>query len=54
MQPVNANGMLVVSAIEQNTVYGLDAKSGKVVWKRVVGGHVDSPPAPYKGHALFG
>jgi len=53
-QPVIAQGKLVVAAVDENTVYALDEKSGKVLWEHVAGGRVDSPPAIYKALVLFG
>jgi len=53
-QPVVAGGKVVLSAIDECTVYALDERSGKVAWKHVAGGRVDSPPATYKGTVLFG
>jgi len=53
-QAVVAEGKVVVSAVDQNCVYALDEKTGKVVWERIVGGRVDSPPAIYQGKVLFG
>lgn len=53
-QPVIANGKVVLSAVDENTVYALDAADGKVVWSFVAGGRVDSPPTVYKGMVLFG
>lgn len=53
-QPVIADGKVVLSAVDENTVYALDAADGKVIWSFVAGGRVDSPPAIYKGMVLFG
>jgi len=53
-QPVVAGGKVVVSAIDENTVYALDEKTGQVAWLRTVGGRVDSPPAIHGGSVLFG
>jgi len=43
-QPVIAGGKVVLSAVDENTVYALDAADGKVIWSFVAGGRVDSPP----------
>ncbi len=53
-QPVIAGGKVVLSAVDENTVYALDAADGKVLWTYVAGGRVDSPPTIYKGMVLFG
>jgi outer membrane protein assembly factor BamB len=53
-QPVVGEGRVVFAAIDENTIYAADEKTGKFVWQRTVGGRVDSPPAIYKGTVLFG
>ena len=53
-QPVVAGGKLFVSAVDEHTVYALDAASGKEVWHFVAGGRVDSPPTMHAGMAVFG
>ena len=53
-QPVVCGGKLFVSAIDQHTVYALDASTGKKHWHFTAGGRIDSPPTIYKGMALFG
>jgi outer membrane protein assembly factor BamB len=53
-QPIVAGGKVVLSAVDENTVFALDEKTGEVLWRRIVGGPVDSPPAIYRGMALFG
>jgi len=53
-QPVVAGGKLLVSAVDENTIYALDAASGKEAWHFVAGGRVDSPPTLHAGMALFG
>ncbi|GAG43253.1 unnamed protein product, partial [marine sediment metagenome] len=53
-QPVVADGKVLLSAVDEGTVYALDEKTGKVIWEYVAGGRVDSPPAIYKAMALFG
>ncbi len=52
--PVVAGGKLLVSAIDEHTIYALDAKSGKDIWHFVAGGRVDSPPTMHEGMAIFG
>jgi len=53
-QPVVADGKLLVSAVDEHTVYALDAESGKEVWHFIAGGRVDSPPTMHAGMAVFG
>ena len=53
-QPVVAGGKLFVAAVDAHTVYALDQGSGKVEWKYIAGGRIDSPPTIYKGKAIFG
>ncbi len=53
-QPVVADGRAFVAAVEEHTVYALEAKDGKILWSYTAGGRVDSPPAVYRGMALFG
>ena len=49
-----AGGKLLLSAIDEHTVYALDADSGEKIWSYTAGGRVDSPPTIHKGLALFG
>jgi len=44
-----AAGKVFVSRVDAHTVYALNADSGEVVWRRTVGGPVDSPPTVYVG-----
>jgi outer membrane protein assembly factor BamB len=53
-QPVVADGKAFVAAVEEHTVYALEARDGKVLWSYTAGGRVDSPPAVYRGMVLFG
>ncbi|GAG78675.1 unnamed protein product, partial [marine sediment metagenome] len=53
-QPVVAGGRVFVSAVDQHTLYAIDQNSGKIAWKYITGGRIDSPPTIYKGMALFG
>ncbi|HUS92011.1 MAG TPA: PQQ-binding-like beta-propeller repeat protein [Phycisphaerae bacterium] len=53
-QPVVADGKAFVSSIDQQTLYALDAGSGKVLWKHIAGGKIDSSPTLHKGTVLFG
>ena len=52
--PVVAGGRLFVAEENANTVYCLDARSGKKLWSYVAGGRVDSPPTIHDGRVLFG
>ncbi len=53
-QPVVAKGKVFVSSVERQTLYALDAGSGKVVWKHIAGGKIDSSPTVYGDAVLFG
>jgi outer membrane protein assembly factor BamB len=53
-QPVVAGGKLLVSAVDEHTVYALDAASGAESWRFIAGGRVDSPPTIHAGMAIFG
>jgi len=53
-QPILADGKVFIADSEAQTIYALDARDGKVLWRFVAGGRVDSPPAFYRGLLLFG
>ncbi len=53
-QPVISNGKVLVASVDQNTVYALDAKTGKAAWKYTADGRIDSPPALYGDKVFFG
>jgi len=53
-QPVAAGGKVLVAAVDQQTLYALDADSGQQLWRYTAGGRIDSPPTIYKGMVLFG
>ncbi len=53
-QPVIAGGKVFVSAVASHTLYALDAETGKVVWKHLAGGKIDSSPTVYANTVLFG
>ena len=53
-QPVIAGGKAFVSSVEKQTLYALDANSGKTVWTFIAGGKIDSSPTLYKGAVMFG
>jgi hypothetical protein len=52
--PVVAEGKLFVADIHKHTLYALDDSSGKTKWTFTADGRIDSPPAIYKGHVIFG
>ncbi len=53
-QPTIANGKLLLSAIDEHTVYALDAATGRKIWHFIADGRVNSSPTIYKGLAIFG
>jgi len=53
-QPTVAGGKLFLSVIDEHTVYALDARSGRVSWRFVADGRVNSAPTIYQGLAIFG
>ncbi|MHC4625429.1 MAG: outer membrane protein assembly factor BamB family protein, partial [Planctomycetota bacterium] len=48
------SGKLFISAIDEHRLYALDADSGELLWSYMTGGRVDSPPAIWRGRAIFG
>jgi len=52
--PVIAGGRVYVARKDAYTVYCLDRADGKLVWKYLAGGPVDSPPTVYGGLCVFG
>jgi len=52
--PVVAAGTVVLAGVDEHTVYALDEKTGRLLWKHVAGGRVDSPPTIHRGMVLFG
>lgn len=53
-QPVVSGGRLYVSDKDTDRVLCLDCNSGRIAWRAIVGGRVDSPPALYNGRVIFG
>jgi len=53
-QPIVAAGRLFVAAVDAHTVYALNEATGKIEWKFIAGGRVDSPPTFHKGTVIFG
>jgi hypothetical protein len=52
--PVVAGSKVLLCSLDEDAVYALDEKSGKVIWRYVAGGRVDSPPAVHREMVLFG
>jgi len=52
--PVAAAGRAYVASRDAHTLYALDMSTGKILWKYLAGGRIDSPPTLYKGLVLFG
>ena len=52
--PVAAGGTVFVARPDAHTLYALSARTGKVHWKFIAGGRIDSPPTIYNGLVLFG
>lgn len=52
--PVIADGHVFVAAVDQHTLYALDADSGEKRWTYTAGGRIDSPPTYHNGLVLFG
>jgi outer membrane protein assembly factor BamB len=53
-QPVVAGRKVFIAAIDQQTLYALNASSGEILWKYTAGGRIDSSPSIYKDLVLFG
>lgn len=49
-----AEGRLFVAAVDEHTLYALDAASGEILWHYTAGGRIDSPPTIHQGRVLFG
>jgi outer membrane protein assembly factor BamB len=52
--PVEANGLVLVAAKNEHTVYALAASDGRQRWAFTAGGRIDSPPTVHDGLVLFG
>ena len=52
--PVVAEGLVVLSSIDDYRVVALEAGTGKPRWTFTAGSRVDSPPTIYRGLVLFG
>jgi outer membrane protein assembly factor BamB len=52
--PVAAEGLVVVSSIEDHKVTAIDEASGRIKWQYLAGGRVDSAPTINNGMVLFG
>ncbi|MBT3198707.1 MAG: PQQ-binding-like beta-propeller repeat protein [Phycisphaerales bacterium] len=53
-QPVVSDGLAFVSSIEQQTLYAINTATGKIAWKFIAGGKIDSSPTVYNNTVLFG
>jgi len=51
---VIAEGKIFVASKDSHALYAIDAETGGIVWSFVAGGRIDSPPALYRGRAIFG
>jgi outer membrane protein assembly factor BamB len=49
-----AGGRLFVAKVDEHRLLALDAATGKTLWTFTAGGRIDSPPALWKGRAVFG
>jgi outer membrane protein assembly factor BamB len=52
--PVVAQGMVFVAAPDAHHVSALDADSGRLRWRFLLGGRVEAPPTIFKGLCLLG
>jgi outer membrane protein assembly factor BamB len=52
--PVIAAGMVFAADVDGHAVCAISAADGKIVWRFVAEGRVDSPPTYYQGLVLFG
>ncbi len=52
--PVIAGNRLVVALPDTHSVAALDTENGNPAWTYTTGARIDSPPALYKGLAIFG
>ncbi|MBI1372815.1 MAG: PQQ-binding-like beta-propeller repeat protein [Phycisphaera sp.] len=52
--PVIAESKVFVAEKDAHTLRALDADTGKLIWRYVAGGRIDSPPTYYHGLVLFG
>jgi outer membrane protein assembly factor BamB len=52
--PSIAQGRLFAAIVNQGRIVALDAATGKVVWTRVAGPRIDTPPTVHGDQVLFG
>ncbi len=52
--PIISASKILVAAVNQHTVYALNAQDGKPIWCYTAGGRIDSPPAYAEGRVVFG
>ena len=53
-QAVISDSTVVVAAVDKHMVYGLDEQTGKIRWKYLAGGRVNSSPTLWNGKVYFG
>jgi len=52
--PVLSEGKVFVARVDEHELCVLNASTGQVVWRRTLGGRIDSPPTVWQGQVLFG
>jgi len=52
--PTVSEGRVYVAEQQRHTVVALDARSGRILWRFIAGGRVDSPPTAVHGRVVFG
>ena len=52
--PVVAEGIVAVADVHRHRLLALDPATGWELWRRNVGGRIDTPPTIYKGICIFG
>ena len=52
--PVIAESKIFIAETDAHMLYALDAANGKLLWKYIAGGRIDSPPTYHEGMLLFG
>lgn len=53
-QPIVANGHIFICSRAKQTLFALDAATGRVAWSHAAGAEIDSPPTYFRGSLLFG
>ncbi|MHC4701107.1 MAG: outer membrane protein assembly factor BamB family protein [Planctomycetota bacterium] len=49
-----AEGKIFTAETDAHVLHALDAASGRLLWKYIAGGRIDSPPTYHQGQLLFG